>query len=240
MCTIIISAGQVNPKHKEDFLQDLRKIGTAAERQGSGATGLMYSNEKEDFSWIKRPVPCGRFVEDQMITTPSLLGIHARSGGGYPDNRDYDKNHHPFSGEHITLMHEGYASGSLRDWHHVADMLGIHLETETDSELLMRMIDSRHSLEEGIERITTLLYNWVVGLAIYDDRTPDLMHFFSLSNRCSPYDICRSEKYNTTMLISSSDMIVAAGVDSFRSLETTEPYCLYSFDRNGNYRKKEL
>ena len=235
MCTIIIHSGKVQKDKEEAFKKDLVNVSSVAERQGAGAAGIMgYRDEPFYVGWKKRPMRCGDFVHDTVITPLDIMAIHARSGYNYPDDRDYDKHHHPFVGDNIHLMHEGYASGSSSDWFKVAAALGINLETKTDSELIMRLIQSKDNLIDGIRYAIDILGEWVMGCAIYDNRTPYQMHFFCLESRCSPYDIVTLEDYNTTMLISSVAMLVDAQVN-VKSSVGVKPMHLYSFDCQGDY-----
>ncbi len=245
MCTIIISAGRVPHEHTEPWRRFMIEAGTAAESQGHGAAGLMGEFDTEYVAWKKRPVPCGQFLEDTLIKgrVPHLLGVHARSGANYPDDRAYDKHHHPFHGKHVMLMHEGYAH---ENWFPLAERLGVELDTNTDSELLMWLVDSQPTVLEGVRHAFKVLDDWTIGTAIYDERTPGKIYFASKSRRCSPYHIIRSRVFNTATLISRFGMIRDSYSDTllrklgFGDVENVEPDKLYTFEADGSFSVQDI
>jgi hypothetical protein len=174
---------------------------------------------------------------------PSILGLHARSGKGYPRDPSYDINHHPFVGENIALMHEGWID---QDWFEDAKQLNIPLETQTDSELVMRVIDGYPTLIEGVQALFRLFPTSVFGLVIWDRRNPRAINFVSNGRRNSPYHIFYSSLFRTQNLISRFAMVEIAltrteraemGIEDVRQ---TEPNLLYTFDYKGKITQQDL
>jgi len=245
MCTIIITAGKTN--NTDDYrhwLKYMKATCLNAESQGSGATGAV-TEWHGDVAFKKRPIPCRGAMthlvgEERM---PELLAIHARSGGGYPDNREYDRHHHPFPGENILLMHEGFADDN---WFDLADKLGIELHTNTDSELFMHIVDREENIINGLRQAFNILGGWHIGAAIYDRRTPGKMYFASTDRRCSPYHIVKSDRFNCTTLISRYTMIRNAFSEQtlrgwgFGKITNVKPFTLYTFHTDGNYTLEEI
>lgn len=245
MCTIIITAGKTdNTDDHKHWLNFMEGTCFEAEAQGRGATGAM-AEWHGDVAFKKRPIPC-RDAMCRLVGVsrmPELLAIHARSGYNYPDNRDYDKNHHPFPGENILLMHEGYADNN---WFELAAKLGIELHTKTDSELLMHLVDREDNVLNGLREAFNILGGWHIGTAIYDRRTPGRMYFASMDRRCSPYHIVKSERFGCTTLISRFSMIRHHFTEEklhgwgFGKVENVQPFTLYTFDTDGNYTTEEI
>jgi len=237
-----MTAGKIPHKYKDKWKDILFRTGAKAEAQGAGAAGVMSEfNDPFEFSWRKRPKPCGEFLKETLgdsTRTPNILAAHARSGYNYPDDREYDRNHHPFHGENIVLMHEGYAD---TNWFPVAEDMGIELETETDSELLMKVIDSEDNAVDGIKKALDTFPGWAIGIAVYDERTPGKMYFACNQNKCSPYHITRISELNCSVLISRFSMLrnACAGTDLEKFISgdilNVENNKVYVFDCNGKF-----
>lgn len=251
MCTLFLSAGKIGrtPLNIRSLWYEnfLRPIAAVAELQGSGAAGIMVANNGAVLH-SKEAFPAGVFItrspwQQLPQMGPSILGLHARSGKDYPRTASYDIDHHPFVGENIALMHEGWID---HDWFEDARRFNIPLETTTDSELVMRVIDGYPTLIEGVRALFGQFPLSVFGLVIWDRRQPRTIHFVSNGRRCSPYHIFYSSLFRTVNLISRFSMVEIAlsGIEreqmGIEDVVQSKPNILYTFDYKGNIEKQEI
>lgn len=78
-----------------------------------------------------------------LMENPALLYLCHQRGAMSPVHPDL--NNHPFVGKNIALMHVGWISHHMA----IAESYGYQLESDTDTELFMRLGDDRSALAPG-------------------------------------------------------------------------------------------
>ncbi|MGE5607931.1 MAG: class II glutamine amidotransferase [Bacillota bacterium] len=159
MCGII---GLVNFS-QEDWRQShalLRALFLASESRGRDATGYVAQLHRMDEPFVgrtivaKAPITASRFVEDNSVFRRlrhqrcSVFVGHVRAAThGAADTGD-NRNNHSFVGEDgLYLVHNGV----VLNHREVADAHALHLESECDSEVLLRLIETEEHRALGLD-----------------------------------------------------------------------------------------
>jgi hypothetical protein len=172
---------------------------------------------------------------------PAMLYLcHAR--GAFSDPTD-PNNNHPFVGENVALMHEGWISN-----HKVrAATRRLSLTTETDSELYMRLADQRRpplgDREEwdAVECMSAMLQltGEPTALAFIDHSSQRPHIWFGINNTAEhPFGFYRIRRFKGTFLVSTPEMMKIAGAvafahptDAIERIEMdVEPFHIYKMD----------
>jgi glucosamine--fructose-6-phosphate aminotransferase (isomerizing) len=143
MCGIIGFIGKAGEGEWRQTHSILRELFLAAEHRGQDATGFVAAPERRSgnrFVVAKEPVTASRFIgrksfRDLRERRCSFLIGHVRlaTHGTAKDNR----NNHPHVGRRYALVHNGVLTNAeeLLDRHSLA------IESECDSEVLLRMVE---------------------------------------------------------------------------------------------------
>ena len=154
-------------------------------------------------------------------------------------------NNHPFIGNNVALMHEGWVS------HHrdVARERGLFLTSNTDSELYMRIADQRRppigdrKKWSPIECMGSMLdlTDEPTALCFIDHSSRYPHTYFGMNKDGNhPFTIIRYPKYNGIFLVSSFEMwMIAIARDNgteqdFEVLHSPEPFDVCKFDWRGD------
>ena len=99
----------------------------------------------------KRPIDSMKFVERSARfkalrkAMPNVVVGHTRySTSGDPSR---GRNNHPFNSQRYSLVH----NGGISDWKNLASKEEISMRTETDSEILLHLLERKNCFHEGIQ-----------------------------------------------------------------------------------------
>jgi predicted glutamine amidotransferase len=145
MCKLFAIAGRTSDMavfRREKFFNFVSNLylGTAHDNKDQDAAGV-YAWSGDRKVHFRSPGPTVEFVAKRQWLSlrymPAKLYLcHAR---GAMSAADKVENNHPFVGENIALVHEGW----LNEHKTIAEKRGVQLTSETDSETFMRVIDKR-------------------------------------------------------------------------------------------------
>jgi len=184
------------------------------------------------------------FIEDcrawhSQSQSPHLLYIaHLR---GAMSSAEEQINNHPFKGDNVTLMHEGWISQHQE----MATKRGLSLESNTDSELFMRIADHRRpSLGSRDEwdavncmRAMLGLTSEPTALAFIDhgSKKPKI-YFGKNGNRGNhKFHFYRVPQFKGIVLTSTHEMMTIASemcstTIEFEEIQQPEPFHVYCMD----------
>jgi len=251
MCKCFTASGKfkdLSPKIRIKFHQFLTDLfaSTNHDRQDQDAAGF-YSWGGDRRAHEKIGVTPKGFTElskkwESLKYNPSLLYIcHARGAMGNSSN---PINNHPFVGDNIALMHEGWISNHMDK----ATKRGLSLMTDTDSEFYMRVADQRRlSLGDRNEWSASTCLSAM--LKITDEPTAIALidhssthpHIWFGKNKAAgnhPFFFYQIKEFNGTFLTSTEEMMDIASYLAFDKPEKSvkkfpidvEPFVVYKMD----------
>ncbi len=152
---------------------------------------------------------------------PQLLYLcHAR---GAMSDATKSSNNHPFIGDNVALMHEGW----LSDHRTFATKRGLTLTTETDSEFYMRLADQRRpplgDREEwdAAQCMAAMLKVTAEPTAIafvdHSSRYPHIWFGLNDSGDNHPFVFYRIKRFKGTFLVSTEQMMTIASHLAFEN-----------------------
>lgn len=180
MCGIWGYAGNISSKHYALAHDFLRNLAIESEVRGIDATGFAARYDSGHILVDKMPYRATVYSQMsprfQMMRRrmPSTLIGHVRAGSG--SSPIINNNNHPFLGSRYHLVHNGI----IPSWRDLRKTHQVELKSETDSELIIRVIEKK--LEEGkdlSDSIEWLLDNvWGnMACALLDQIRPDIYLF---------------------------------------------------------------
>lgn len=247
MCKIICASG--NPQslsldkkiELEKFMRNLL-LACNYDRRDDDATG-MFTILNDKFTFVKKPSDVRDFIDqtpEWIYTTlerpQQKYMFHCR---GAMSSASKNENNHPFVGDKVALVHEGWIEAHRQR----AKELGLELTTETDSELFMRFLDDRFKktpeiggssiIDETCEAIAKIA-NAPTSIAYVHIPTGTLM-FIRNANSESHYFIWDSYYFNYKFLLPNQYILAAGLTNTFGAdtskrigaMEITKPFTAY-------------
>jgi glucosamine 6-phosphate synthetase-like amidotransferase/phosphosugar isomerase protein len=153
VCGIFGLIGSVPEVARDDAFTFLKHLAIASKDRGSHATGFASVHRDSPLLIEKRAVPSDKFVfactrfkafKQQM---PTLLIGHTRHATTGHQSRG--RNNHPFNSARYSLVHNGH----IDDWDKLAKSHPLNLRSETDSEVIIRLIDERDTVQDGVQHM---------------------------------------------------------------------------------------
>lgn len=178
MCGIVGFIGQAREGQWQQTHDLLRGLFLAAEHRGQDATGFVAHTEPLDspsnarIVLAKEPLPASRFVEENAAfrglrhQRSSVVVGHVRAAThGKPERNE---NNHPFVSKdgQLFLVHNGIVGNHEE----LADKYGLKLETECDSEVILRLIEREETTAGGLQRCLQEVEG-SLAVAVYDRAT---------------------------------------------------------------------
>lgn len=210
MCGIFGFAGHPPAGAKLMFDAFLTELAIETQVRGSHATGLCaYVGDRRTFHG-KGPITATEFVRVPLWARAlkqahSLIG-HTRfaTQGNPADN----KNNHPFLSERWAMIHNGVISGYMN----IAHKEGVKLESDCDSEVILRVIDknAKHGnalrgLKAWVNAQRSYMTRYAVALM---DRSNGKIRL--LRDDAQPCHIMRIPKMNIVAFASTEDILTKA------------------------------
>lgn len=178
MCAILGFIGHVREGQWRQTHELTRQLFLASEVRGKDATGFVALTQPLDHPYRtrtiveKQPVPASEFVG----TNPAFLGLlHRRCSAlaghcrwATHGDPEANINNHPMIGKHgLYLAHNGIVDNHRE----IADKHALRLESECDSECLLRLIEAtRGSVAYGLERCLNEVKG-SMAVAVFDARS---------------------------------------------------------------------
>lgn len=157
MCGIIGFVGEVAEGRWAETHAILERLFLESEHRGRDATGFAAritprrNPQRATSSLAKRPIPAREFVGSDEFRRlgrrrcTAFLGHVRAATHGHPAD---PRNNHPFASRdgELFLVHNGILSNHLD----VADALNLRLESDCDSEVLLRIIETADDIPRGL------------------------------------------------------------------------------------------
>ena len=184
--------------------------------RGRDATGFIAMTDPWDCPQRQRiitdkaPLPADEFVQKSSIwrglrsrRCNMVLGHVRMATHGDPKENE---NNHPHCGEHLHLVHNGVVRGNHFD---LADRYCVQLETDCDSEVLLRMVEKASTVPIGL---SLCLRERPGSMVVYDSRKGIL---WLARDESRPLWICRLRRDTRSWFASTSGILIEALVRTF-------------------------
>ena len=155
MCGILGFTGYVSEGRWSQTHRFLESLFVASEARGIDATGFAamtapYKDRHSHGIVVKKaPVKASGFVglpAWQSLRHRRCVSLVGHVRAATHGNPRKNKNNHPFVGQRFALTHNGVLKNHLD----VADLFGLSLQSDCDSEVLLRLIESRPTVLDGL------------------------------------------------------------------------------------------
>jgi predicted glutamine amidotransferase len=210
MCGIF---GFVSPQIERpgEFNQFATRLFSEAQSRGTDASGFAAFTDGKNFLIDKRPFPAEFFTKLSKewrnlrhARSVNLIGHTRAATSGDPK---YNQNNHPFHGARYVVAHNGWVSAHRQ----VAEMNGIHLKTDCDSEVILHFLESKPTIRQGIIEAFNNLDDLAVMAVCVLDKTTGEVHLFR--NSGSPCVVMQFKRWNATVFASTPRIIIDAAVN---------------------------
>jgi glucosamine 6-phosphate synthetase-like amidotransferase/phosphosugar isomerase protein len=146
MCGIFGYTGIIKPEYRKPVYKLLKNLAIASEARGRDSTGFAarYPPIEDGPPRIvadKIPMRASAYVNaspkflDLQKNMPSSFIGHTRLGTG--STRHINNNNHPFFGSTYHMVHNGV----IPSWKSIAKEYKLFMQSETDSEVILRLIE---------------------------------------------------------------------------------------------------
>ena len=158
--------------------------------RGDHAAGFSAIHTRDNKRLIteKRPISSTKFVERSAKfkalakDMPNIFVGHTRfSTSGSPRR---NRNNHPFNSGDYSMVH----NGGINDWQRVASLNNIDMRSETDSEIILRLVERRKKFHDGIG-LTMQAVGFSSRIAVAMLRHRDDPRLFLFRNSYNPIHI---------------------------------------------------
>jgi hypothetical protein len=207
MCGIIGYIGNIADEHAEDAFTLLNRLFESSLTRGAHATGFAASYRGNNLVVAdKRPVPSPKFVKRSdkfkrlRAAMPAVFIGHTRHTTS--GDAKIGRNNHPFIGPRYAMVHNGV----LKDWHKTANSLDIKLRTDTDSELLLHILEKHEDPFVAIQNIEDLVDGdmAVAALTHHGDEKQRLVLY---RNDGRPLWMAKMKQWNSIWFASTKDIL---------------------------------
>lgn len=157
MCGIIGFSGYVKEGQWQETYEMLNALFVECEHRGRHATGFVASTEpyknpnQVNIVSDKEPIRATDFIDSNRMwrslrqrRCSTIMGHVRFATPGCPS---INSNNHPFQSDELFLIHNGV----IRDHHHVAHQNRLKLNTQCDSELLLRIAEQYMDPVDGLK-----------------------------------------------------------------------------------------
>jgi glucosamine 6-phosphate synthetase-like amidotransferase/phosphosugar isomerase protein len=234
-----------------EFHDFMSALFTTAEARGRDASGFAVWRGDHLIS-ERRPIPAQDLVQRSnkwrsLIYNPGELYIcHTRSATeGDPNDI---VNNHPHFGRFMVMIH----NGGVSSWRKIIKEEKISLDTDCDSEVLLRLMEQRASGKNGMKHLMTTMEkpgnNGGYAIAAIDRRKPS--EILLGREHSKPLFVFPCKKFNVTFFASTLAVFEDAikymyGTSKWRSSlcekeEKCDPFHLYILKKDGTYTKERL
>ena len=145
--------GSVPSEHARTAHTILQNIFIFNKSRGEHASGFsaLHLNNKGKLISEKRPIDAIKFVERSSKfkalgkNMPNIFVGHTRfSTSGSPGR---NRNNHPFNSDRYSMVH----NGGISEWRKIARLNNVKMRSETDSEIILRLVERRRDFLSGIK-----------------------------------------------------------------------------------------
>lgn len=191
----------------------LSNIFIESKSRGKDASGFAALNYKlPDLLTEKRNVDSNIFVARSSKfralkkNMPNIFIGHTRATTTGDPRRN--RNNHPFLSQRLALVH----NGRIPEWDKAAHRLGLSLRTETDSEVLLRVLDKHdRSASEGCKSILENLDKGSeYAISFFNHSGTAQKELFLFRNTQRPCWTMRIDKWEAVFFASTDDILRAA------------------------------
>jgi predicted glutamine amidotransferase len=181
MCGIFGFVGEVGNDRgqSENLIRLVRALFYYSESRGTHASGFSFKTN-DRVVMEKAPIRGGLLAYNSKALDslehekgPVSFIAHTRYGTG--SNPKINTNNHPFVGGRFNMVH----NGTIPSWHTFAKDNGLVLDSETDSEVILRYIEKNYAdsaMSRTIE--SALIKIWGnMAVALIDKKEPDIWLF---------------------------------------------------------------
>lgn len=184
MCGIFGFVGDIDVGNEEgknqatNLLRMIRALFYYSETRGTHASGFSFATN-DRVMMEKAPMRGGLLAYnsktlDSLIhhSGPARFIAHTRYGTG--SNPKINTNNHPFVGSRFNMVH----NGTIQSWYNFAKDNGLQLDSETDSEVILRFIERKNEADVPSLIEEALIRLWGnMAVALLDKTSPDIWLF---------------------------------------------------------------
>lgn len=232
MCGIFGYIGDIPKGDQRLAFRFLENLFIKSKSRGEDASGFASVNMTDSPLFTeKRNICAEKFVRRSKKFSSLKKGMphifigHTRKYTSGSPNRN--RNNHPFKSHKYALVHNGI----VKDWQKTAASLNLELRTETDSEIIIRILDRKAKVKfgssdsvvdishSGLQQVVSSTeFGTRMALAfINHGDDPELRRLFLFKNFASPLHIVRVNRWKT-VFFASTDRIIKDAID-----ETFDP-----------------
>jgi hypothetical protein len=186
MCGIFGFVGRLTDQKKFPLAHKfLSELAIASEARGTDATGFVARWPKNLFLMDKMPIRASHFVHSSYKFQSLAFGMpttfigHTRLGTG--SSPKINNNNHPFIGDHFYMVHNGI----IPSWKDICEKNSVTMESETDSEVVLRLLESKYRDPEfNPQKEITRPVEWILdnvwgnmAIALLEQRNPNVWLF---------------------------------------------------------------
>jgi glucosamine 6-phosphate synthetase-like amidotransferase/phosphosugar isomerase protein len=212
MCGIFGMIGTLSEENYSEAHELLTNIFKASVARGSDSAGFsaVHFDRPGMLVTDKRPLASPKYVNRASKfkalkkDMPNILIGHTRySTSGNPKR---NRNNHPFNGRRWTLVH----NGGISAWQSASRQLEISMRTETDSEILLHMLEQEENPHVSVQNMITKVGTGSrIAIAAIDHSSdePKLLLFRNPSNDIY---IMSHVGFNVIFFASTKEILLAA------------------------------
>lgn len=210
MCGILGYIGNIKDEHAEDAHTLLTRLFEGSLTRGAHATGFAAALRNSNLVLAdKRPIPSPKFVQKSdkfkrlRNAMPSVFIGHTRHTTS--GDAKIGRNNHPFIGPRYAMVHNGV----LKDWNKVANKLDVKLRTDTDSELLLHILERNEDGFDAIQQIEDEV-DGCMAIAALTHYAEDKQRLFLYRNDDRPLWLAKIKEWGTLWFASTRDILEGA------------------------------
>lgn len=209
MCGILGMIGNAPKKYSEEAFRLLSAIMRVSQIRGKDATGFssVHFDEPGRLITESRPIESMRFVKRSSKfkalrrALPSVFIGHTRMTTS--GNPKIGRNNHPFNNDRYSIVH----NGTIKDWKDVVKDNGISMRSETDSEIILRIMERFDDPLTGIQTLVDTVppeSSMAIAALDYSLDTPRLVLF---RNDGRPLFVLTSAAWKVLFFGSTKDIL---------------------------------
>ena len=187
MCGIFGMVGTLQEENYSEAHAILCNIFKASVSRGGDSSGFsaIHLDKPGVLITEKRPIDSGKFVSRSSKfkslrgNMPNIVIGHTRLSTSGNPNRN--RNNHPFNSQRYSLVH----NGGIREWPQAVKSLDIPMRTETDSEILLHLLERTDDPHKSIQNIINSVGDGsriAIAAIDYAKEKPNLLMFRNNSN----------------------------------------------------------
>ena len=215
MCGIFGFIGKIPEQASDDAYLFLRHLFIQSKDRGTHASGFATVHGDSPLIIEKRAIPadnfvfaCSRFkaLKEKM---PSVFIGHTRHATTGTQSRG--RNNHPFNSPRYTMVHNGH----IDDWDKLAKSRPIKMRSETDSEVIIRLLDEKHTMATGVQHVVnTVDKDSKIAIAVIEHQNKDNRKLF-LFRKDNPISVLTVPAWRAIFFASTQGIIENAMKGAF-------------------------